>query len=122
MKTFPLISPRRALDTALRALPTTINPIRLGTLIGLAGAAIALGGCDLTDPYLREGMWRPVGVNETNRQLMVARPSDLVLGRGTVDSDGETAAVAIDRLRADKVRKLPSSSISGQGSGSSSGS
>ena len=102
-------------------MPDFHTALRVAGLIGLAGAALGLTACDATDPYLREGMWHPVGVNQLNRELMVTRPNDLVLGRGTVDSDGETAASAIDRLRADKVRRLPASTISGTGAAGASG-
>jgi type IV pilus biogenesis protein CpaD/CtpE len=57
-----------------------------------------------------------------NIELQVAHPSDLLAGRGTTDSDGETAAAAVERMRKDKVRALPDSSLVPiGGSGSTSG-
>jgi type IV pilus biogenesis protein CpaD/CtpE len=72
---------------------------------------LTLAGCDATDPYLREGVWRPNGANEANLRAMVASPSDLVRGVVSVDGDGQQAAAALDRSRNDKVRLLPDSGI-----------
>jgi type IV pilus biogenesis protein CpaD/CtpE len=69
-----------------------------------------LAGCDATDPYLRDGVWRPNGANETNLRAMVVSPSDLVRGVPS-QSDGQQAAAALDRYRNDKVRLLPDSAI-----------
>lgn len=78
---------------------------RIVTTSGLI--VLALGGCALTDPYLREGSWRPLGVNDANLVQMVANPSDLVSGTASATgSDGHLAAAAIDRLRRDKVKSL----------------
>jgi hypothetical protein len=76
-------------------------------MVAVPALLLSLGGCDTVDPYKREGMWRPNGANALNRELQVARPSDLVQGRGTVTADGDTAARAIDRMRADKIKPLP---------------
>jgi len=84
-----------------------------------AGAASMLGGCATIDPFERPGLWQPVGVNDLNRELQVARPTDLVLGRGTTDSYGTTAAAAVDRLDKDKVKALPQTSTGGGGGGGS---
>lgn len=72
---------------------------------------LALAGCDATDPYLREGVWRPNGANEANLRAMVASPSDLVRGVASVDGNGQQAAAALDRYRNDKMRPLPDSGI-----------
>jgi len=87
--------------------------------------ALLLTGCDATDPYLRNGAWRPNGANAANLHAMVASPSDLV--RGVVGpGDGQQAAAALDRYRNDKVRALPDSGIAQivpvAGSGSQQGS
>jgi type IV pilus biogenesis protein CpaD/CtpE len=79
---------------------------------------LALGGCDsLSD---KSGEWHPMGANAMNLELEVARPSDLLQGRGADGSDGNTAAQAIDRLRHDKVKPIKSmdtlSTSSGGGS------
>jgi hypothetical protein len=91
----------------------------------IAAAAISLGGCAYMDPFERPGVWQPIGANDLNRELQVARPTDLVLGRGTTDSDGIQAAAAVDRLAHDKVKALPQLEIApiggSGGSGGSSG-
>jgi hypothetical protein len=74
-------------------------------------AAVALAGCDVTDPYLRQGVWRPDNVNEANLRAMVVAPSDLVRGVSSSGGDGQQAAAALDRLRNDKLRPLPDSAI-----------
>jgi type IV pilus biogenesis protein CpaD/CtpE len=78
----------------------------------LLGAIVVLlmVGCDATDPYQRDGMWRPNNANEANLRAMVASPSDLVRGVAS-QSDGQQAAAALDRYRNDKVRLLPDSAI-----------
>jgi len=86
-----------------------------------AGAAFTLGGCAVMDPFERPGVWNPTGANDLNRELMVARPTDLVQGRGTTDADGQTAAMAVDRLIHDHVKSLPQTETSTVGGGSSSG-
>jgi type IV pilus biogenesis protein CpaD/CtpE len=67
------------------------------------------------DPLTRDDVWRPTHINEANLELQVAHPSDLTVGRGTLTADGDTAAKAVDRLRNDKVKTLPSASISSVG-------
>ena len=84
---------------------------------------VALGGCqNVTDPYMREGVWRPNNSNGLNFELQVARPADLLARREAMDSDGESAAAAVDRLRKDKIRPLPASSLSPIGSSGGGGS
>lgn len=85
-------------------------------IAALGGMLLGLAACDATDPYKRIGMWRPMGANDANFELQVARASDLVQGRGTDEADGHAAAMAIDRLRADKVRRLPQTGLSSVGS------
>ena len=72
---------------------------------------LTLAGCDATDPYLREGVWRPNGANDANLRAMVVSPSDLARGVASVRGDGQQAAAALDRYRNDKVRSLPDSGI-----------
>ena len=50
---------------------------------------------------------------------MVANPADLVRGTGVSTGDGQLAAAAVDRLRTDKVKKLPASDVAQFGAGSS---
>ena len=73
-------------------------------------ALLALAGCDATDPYMRDGTWRPNGANESNLRAMVASPSDLVRGMPG-EGNGQQAAAALDRYRNDKVRLLPDSAV-----------
>lgn len=73
-------------------------------------AVFVLAACDATDPYLRDGMWRPNGANESNLRAMVASPSDLVRGTPS-EGNGQQAAAALDRYRNDKVRQLPDSAV-----------
>ena len=80
---------------------------RLLLCILVFGAA----GCGVIDPYQREGTWRPNDSNEANLRAMVAVPSDLVRGVASTEGDGQQAAAALDRLRNDKVRKLPDSGL-----------
>jgi hypothetical protein len=94
---------------------------RLVPIAVLAATMLALGACDTIDPYKREGMWRPNGANALNTELQVARPSDLVQGRGAVEADGDTAARAIERLRADKVKPLPAVNVIGSSGGGGGG-
>jgi type IV pilus biogenesis protein CpaD/CtpE len=72
---------------------------------------LVLAGCDATDPYLRQGVWRPNGANEANLRAMVVSPSDLVRGVDSSAGDGRQAAAALDRLRNDKPRLLPDSAV-----------
>jgi hypothetical protein len=74
-------------------------------------AALTLSGCDMTDPYLREGVWRPNGSTEANLRAMVAAPADLARGVSAPGGDGQQAAAALDRYRNDKVRPLPDSAL-----------
>jgi hypothetical protein len=64
------------------------------------------------DPLTREGLWQPTHVNRSNLVLMVANPADLTRGTGTTKADGQIAAAAAERLRNDKVKRLPASDIS----------
>lgn len=68
--------------------------------------AIGLPSCASTDPLTREGVWHPSGSNEQNLRVMVVDQHDLLFGRGEPGSDGAEAAVAIQRLRAGKVKPI----------------
>lgn len=73
----------------------------------------ALASCAQTDPYTRPGQWHPLGANAANLRAMVADPRDLYQGRISADQPGDMAAAAVERLRADAVKRLPASAISG---------
>jgi hypothetical protein len=68
--------------------------------------AIALAGCDQTDPYLRTDTWRPSGANAGNVAAMLAYPPDLVGGRADGPS-GPSATLAVERFWRDEVKPLP---------------
>ncbi len=74
-------------------------------------AALGLAACDVTDPYLRTGMWRPNNANDDNLRAMVASPADLVRGVSSNEGNGQQAAAALDRARNDKMRLLPDSGL-----------
>lgn len=90
--------------------------------LGLLVVAALLGGCEWYDPFQRPGAWRPTGANEANLRAMVGRPADLTFGAQAEGSDGHLAADAVDRLREDRVRRLPITDIArigNQGQGQS---
>lgn len=77
----------------------------------LCAGMLFLTGCGMTDPYQREGSWRPNGANDANLRAMLVSPSDLVSGVAATGSDGQQAAAALDRYRQDKPRRLPDSGV-----------
>ena len=76
-------------------------------LIGL----VVISGCNITDPYARDGVWRPNGANDANLRAMVVSPSDLTRGVSARAAEGQQAEAALDRYRKDKIRRLPDSGI-----------
>lgn len=76
---------------------------------------LTAAGCAEFDPYHRAGMWRPSGANAANIASMVARPGDLVSGRGERQGDGQRAASAVQRMRDTDAKD--SSEVSGPGAG-----
>jgi predicted RecA/RadA family phage recombinase len=76
--------------------------MRPQTLIMIATLSLAACNGPAGDPFARAGTW-------TIHQI--ADPADLVRGHGDGVAIGETAAVAIERLHAGKVRPLPSSGV-----------
>ncbi len=87
----------------IRALPPRLA--RRAPLLSLI-PLLALGACNVFDPYEKPGVWRPMGANDMNFALQVVRPGDLAEGRGAATADGDAAAQAIDRARHDKVKPL----------------
>lgn len=81
----------------------------------------ALAGCDLVDPTLREGTWRPTHAMDANIAAQVTRPSTLVRGVDYVPVDSAAATAAVDRYRAGRVKKLQTTSTSQVGSTSTGG-
>lgn len=70
---------------------------------------LTIAACNQTDPYLRQGTWRPNDANATNLRSMVAVPADLVTAMPAAPADGGLAADALYRLPRDHVRPLPDS-------------
>jgi len=87
-------------------------PTRPAIAVTLLGSLLALSACGPDyDPLTREGLWHPTHVNRSNLVSMVANPADLVRGQAAAGSDGDLASAAVDRLRTDKVKKLPTNDI-----------
>ena len=89
--------------------------------VALRGVSLLLAFCTAStvaacgpeyDPLTRSEVWHPDHSNRANLTMQVANPSDLVRGTGTTTSDGMLAAAAVDRLRNDKIKKLPAADIS----------
>lgn len=95
--------------------------MRIPSITAIAALAGLLGlsacGPDF-DPLTRQGMWNPNHANHDNLVLQVANPADLVRGTGAASADGQLAAAAVDRLRTEKVKKLPQTDIANINSGS----
>lgn len=70
-------------------------------------AILGLAGCSQADPFTREGMWQPEGVNSRNLAAMVANPADLRRGHGDPGFPGARAAAAVTRLQLGKTVPLP---------------
>ncbi len=77
----------------------------------LALTLLAVAGCEVTEPYLREGTWRPLGTNDLNIAAQIIRPSDLVRGVDYAPLDGTMPTAAIERYRAGKIKRLPDTSL-----------
>ncbi len=63
------------------------------------------------DPLTRPGVWEASHVNRANLTLTAASPADLVRGTGTSATEGVSQVSAVERLRTDKVKKLPDSGL-----------
>lgn len=83
--------------------------------------AIALCGCDSFDPFDRPGTWRPIGANDANLRAMLVEPDELFIGTSEPGADGHLGGVAVERLRADRVRPLPASRLVQIGAGGGAG-
>jgi len=84
--------------------------MRIRLLLALPLLA-ATAGCEIFDPYKREGTWRPTAANEQNLATMAVLPAERVRGTGVAGAAGSNAAGAIDRLRADRVKPLPDTGV-----------
>ncbi len=72
---------------------------------------LGLGARSTTDPYMREGVWRPRGANDANLRLHVADPQMLDRGVDDPRADGQAVVAAIHRHRTDRVRPLAAASV-----------
>lgn len=79
----------------------------------LALGLLLLAGCEhpQLDPYRREGMWRPEGVNAANIAAQVADPRDLVSGRSDDSRRFKTPAAAVTRVWAPPAPATPLSPL-----------
>ena len=76
---------------------------RMMALATSIAATLLLPGCDehqlaQVDPYKREGMWRPEGINAGNIAAQLADPRDLVRGRGDSTPQIKQATRAVNRI------------------------
>ncbi len=78
---------------------------------------LAAAGCSYTDPYTKDGFWKPTGANDRNIAAMAQNKSDLIRGRGAPGSDGVQAASAIELVQKGTPRPLPATSSRSSGGG-----
>ena len=90
--------------------------------LAILAVLVSVSGCaGLADPFMREGTYSATGVNDDNLRAMVVNPVDLEQGTGAHDTLGFSAVDPVIRLRQDKVKELPSSTLSTVGNTSGSG-
>lgn len=92
----------------MRLSQATALPVAL-LLLSTAGCSYLFNA--KTDPLTREGVWTPNHSNRSNLVAEVVAPADLTRGTGDASTDGQRAAVAVDRLRNNKVRLLPNAGL-----------
>jgi len=80
---------------------------------------VLLSGC--TDPMDRPGTWHAQDNNTANLAAGVVNKPDLLRGEAEDGADGQLAAAAIARLRADKVKPLNETSTMSTGGSSGGG-
>ena len=91
---------------------------QLSVVLGVS-TLLSLTACQSTDPLTRQnGDWRPAGVNQDNLAAEVADPRDLTAGVANDGEDADQAAMAIDRLKTDKVKTIEHIGLSTVGGGS----
>jgi hypothetical protein len=97
-----------------------MSGLRLAGLILSGGLLLATAACGPdVDPLTRQGLFQPDHTNRNNLVLQAANPADLVRGTGVTGADGQLAAAAVERLRADRVKRLPASDIAQVAAGNS---
>lgn len=85
---------------------------RAGMAVAGFALAAALGGCERLDPFEKEGIWKPAGVNDANIAVQVANPADLARGRSATSGSVRSATTAVERLWQGPTQRQP-----GQGQG-----
>ncbi len=95
---------------------------KLVMLAACAGPLLAVGGCDVFDPYQRPYTWHPTGANQANIAAMVKNPNDLIVGHDDGRTDANPALIAVGRVSSDQPKSLPSANGGGGGGGGGGGS
>ena len=72
----------------------------------MLGCLTVVSACAQTDPYTREGVWRPNGANDKNLRAMIADPDDLMIGAADNLADGQVMSAAVARYRSGRVKEL----------------
>ncbi len=68
---------------------------------------MSMTSCQNVDPLTRDrGDWKPAGVNQGNLEAQIVNPADLTIGVSDEGGDANQAAMAIDRLKSDKVKPI----------------
>lgn len=93
------------------------------TRLILMSCVFLIGGCTDMDPYRRTDVWYPSGSNAGNIAAMAAKPSDLILGRGSSTGDEYQATAAVNRIWHDRAKPLflPSAGASSTGAAAGAG-
>ena len=78
-------------------------------------------GCSVFDPTVRDGTLKIDNAPTVNAASMIANPYDMQRGHGSMIEDGQLAAAAVDRAKADTVKPLMSSADGTVASSSSGG-
>ena len=85
----------------------------LPPLVLLIASAGALSGCARTDTYNRPYTWHPSGATRANIAAQVVHPEDLVVGRGSDETDAAALVPGIERV--DAGQAPPASASTGSG-------
>jgi hypothetical protein len=78
--------------------PVRASKARIGMAFAGLALAATLSGCERLDPFHREGIWTPSGVNNANIAAQVANPADLARGRADSSGSVRSATTAVERL------------------------
>ena len=92
-----------------------IRYLRLALVI--FGCIAILAGCGNRDPYQRNDVWYPTGMNAANLAVQVANPSDLVMGHGDTKQFAAAPAKGVSRVLNDTPKSLSPTPTGASGSG-----